>query len=561
MPKQKTQSQVIEEFLRVHGQKYDYSKVEYENTNKKVVVVCPIHGDFEVTPQHHKSGVGCKKCHFDSQKITKEKFVQKSQDFFGNRYDYSLFETMPSGKEKVQIKCNEHNEIFLQEPRNHMRGHTGCPKCLSNILSGSGEQVGKFTTQKELNDTFIKKAKQIHGYKYDYSEFIYINSDTTGKIICKLHGEFHQTPSNHLKGTKCPQCAIEDLKENTFKNECKKRGVDYYRALKRRQSGQSEEQIFKKDYIRNERAINEIKIFDKIYPNLKEAIRELKTPANRKTIARWIKDGMSPEEAFDRVPNPGYEDGTIYLITNTLTNKQYVGLTIQSIERRWQYHLEQANASKIKNENSLHASIRKYGADKFTITQIDSGVANRDLEAKEIEWIKKLNTLIPNGYNISTGGTSGGSNKKPTTVDGITFVGNKEAVEHVAKTRGISIVAAKKRLEKGKIDVKSPAKAGQSLVKTKTYKVWSRIKNGVLNPNSKDYIEGISLYEEWMEFEKFYKDVGEPIEPKIVFARIDKTKGFYPDNCRWMTKSEASKINAQYMKNTNKFKENFKKII
>jgi len=186
--------------------KLSNTKVEYKNTHQKVVVVCPIHGDFEITPNHHRSGVGCKRCHFDSQKITKEEFIKKSQEFFGSRYDYSLFETMPPNRTKIKIKCNEHNEIFLQEPRNHMKGHTGCPKCRSNILSGIGSEVGKFTTQTELNETFIRKAKEIHGDLYDYNEFIYKNSDTKGKILCKLHGEFFQAPSNHLKGTQCPQC-------------------------------------------------------------------------------------------------------------------------------------------------------------------------------------------------------------------------------------------------------------------------------------------------------------------------------------------------------------------
>ena len=118
---------------------------------------------------------------------------------------------------------------------------------------------------------------------------------------------------------------------------------------------------------------------------------------------------MTPEEAFDRIPNPGYAKGIIYLITNTVNNKKYVGLTVQTLERRWKYHKEQAKANHIKNSESLHSAIRKFGSESFIVEQIDSGTTKRDLEKKEISWIKKINSIVPFGYNISTGGVSGGA--------------------------------------------------------------------------------------------------------------------------------------------------------
>ncbi|GHA20400.1 hypothetical protein GCM10008090_33040 [Arenicella chitinivorans] len=319
MPKRKTHSEIIAEFFDAHGDYYDYSEVVYINSTTKVKVICPVHGEFQIAPGHHKTGVGCSKCYFDSQRTSKKEFVKRSRDKFGSRYDYSLFEEMPPFGEKTKIRCLEHDEVFLQEPRNHMQGHAGCPKCRSNILSGGGSQVGKFTSQLDLNDAFIEKAKKVHGNTYDYSEYFYESSSKPGKIICSIHGEFYQSPSNHLKGTQCPDCSIEKKKEQTFKRQCKEIGVDYYRALKRRQAGMSEEQIFNKDYIRNGRAINKIKVFNEVYPNIEEAVRQLKPPASSATISRWIEDGISPEEAFERIPNPGYADGIIYLIKNIPT--------------------------------------------------------------------------------------------------------------------------------------------------------------------------------------------------------------------------------------------------
>jgi hypothetical protein len=58
-------------------------------------------------------------------------------------------------------------------------------------------------------DTFIKRAREIHGDKYDYSKVEYKNSKEKVCIICPVHGEFWQTPSNHLMGKGCRQCGLE----------------------------------------------------------------------------------------------------------------------------------------------------------------------------------------------------------------------------------------------------------------------------------------------------------------------------------------------------------------
>lgn len=77
MPRKKPKKEVIDEFIAAHGNFYDYSLVEYVNTNSKVIIICPKHGEFRITPNHHKNGVGCRKCYDDSQKITKEEFVRR----------------------------------------------------------------------------------------------------------------------------------------------------------------------------------------------------------------------------------------------------------------------------------------------------------------------------------------------------------------------------------------------------------------------------------------------------------------------------------------------------
>lgn len=334
----------------------------------------------------------------------------------------------------------------------------------------------------------------------------------------------------------------------SFKDKCWRLGVDYYRSLKRRQAGHPDETIFAEGYIRHTRDGNAVTVHGVIYPNFEEARRALDAPAATHTIRRWIAKGMAPEEAFTRIPNPGYANGIIYLITHRVSQKQYVGLTVQTLERRWQYHKEHAQAGKIQGMHSLHAAIREHGAEAFDVCQIDAGTTKQDLEQKERWWIAHYKTLIPHGYNISSGGVSGGSNKKSIVVDGIRFASIGQAEAYVAETRHINFEAASLRLRKNRLDVKTPAKPGQSVVKTKLYRVWSQIIHITTNPKAKDYIPGVAVHEPWRDFETFAQDVGQPASRAMVFVRLDKSRGFFPANCSWVTKSEAGRMTALHMK-------------
>ena len=51
-----------EEFYKTHKDFYDYSKVVYKSSRDKIIIICPIHGEFKQTPDQHKRGGGCSKC-------------------------------------------------------------------------------------------------------------------------------------------------------------------------------------------------------------------------------------------------------------------------------------------------------------------------------------------------------------------------------------------------------------------------------------------------------------------------------------------------------------------
>ncbi len=548
MPQKESQEEVIAAFHSVHAHRYDYSRVRYQNSSTKVEVVCREHGAFFVDPGHHANGVGCRKCYSDRQKTSRAEFIERSREHFGDRYDYNLISELPPAGGKVSIRCLAHDLVFQQESRNHLRGHVGCPQCISLKHAQDEGQLTPESSDAALRVRFQKQAQSVHGEKYQYDDFHYVNRGVKGVIRCPEHGPFEQTPSNHLRGTECPQCAKLKLSEGTFKQRCKELGLDYWRALKRRQEGMSEERILDQGTLRHSREIAPITVNSIEYPNMEEAVRNLKPSASPHTISRWIARGMTAEEAFTRVPNPGYGNGIIYLVTHLHSAKQYVGITIQTLHRRWQQHLRDAKSGGVQGEESLHAAIRICGKSAFTIEQIDNGTSKGTLEAKEHEWIQRLNTLAPSGFNISPGGTSGGSNPQTTVIDDIQFPSNKAATDHVARTRGITYHAAAARICKKRIDVNSPPKQGEGVASTLAYKAWSRLVHGVTNPKSSSYMSEIELHPAWCNFDVFLSENGQPPQPSMAFARLDKTRGYVPGNCTWMTKSEASKLNAAYMK-------------
>ena len=111
MPKKLTKEQFIAKSKLVHGNQYDYSKVNYVRNNVKVCITCPIHGDFWQFPDHHISGQGCPQCGIENrtnkQKLHYEDFIKRAREKHGDKYDYS-FVNYKTIKSKVAIICPTH---------------------------------------------------------------------------------------------------------------------------------------------------------------------------------------------------------------------------------------------------------------------------------------------------------------------------------------------------------------------------------------------------------------------------------------------------------------------
>lgn len=188
---------------QIHGNKYDYGKTIYVKAKEKVVITCPKHGDFEQRPQDHiLKACGCPKC--KGEKITQvhsytfQEFLKLAKEKFGDKYDYSKANYENYQKTPITIVCPIHGE-FQTIPRTHITSITGCPKCGREKANES---------ESSNTEEFIKRASKVHYNKYDYSKVEYIRNSEKVCIICPRHGEFWQTPANHLQGQGCPKCKL-----------------------------------------------------------------------------------------------------------------------------------------------------------------------------------------------------------------------------------------------------------------------------------------------------------------------------------------------------------------
>jgi len=197
----KSNTEIIEEFKKIHGNIYDYSETIYKNNLSDIIIICNNgHDRFLQTPKSHLRGNGCPKCGINKRAKLRQKdnetFIFQANQVHNKIYDYSLTNYDKSDI-KVKIICKLHG-VFEQKPNSHLIGQ-GCEKC-SYIL--------RKENARKSNELFLEQANLIHNNKYDYSKTHYTNDNTDVIIICVLHGEFKQRPSSHLRQKSgCPLCS------------------------------------------------------------------------------------------------------------------------------------------------------------------------------------------------------------------------------------------------------------------------------------------------------------------------------------------------------------------
>jgi hypothetical protein len=189
-----TKSDFIKKAQAVHGNKYNYDKIDYNNNHSNVIITCPLHGDFEQTPGNHTHKTnpqGCPVCG-GKTKWDLSRFLEEGAKIHNDKYDYSkvVFDGL---NKKARIICPVHGE-FLQTPAHHICRQQGCPDC-AGIKRGTKEK-------------FIEKARKIHGDKYNYDKMAYKTTHTKVIITCPIHGDFEQTPANHTRKNNPQGCYL-----------------------------------------------------------------------------------------------------------------------------------------------------------------------------------------------------------------------------------------------------------------------------------------------------------------------------------------------------------------
>ena len=205
----KTTKLTQEEFIRrakeIHGDKFDYSLVEYKNIFSNVNLICKVHGEFSKQPNSLLLGTGCQKCYNEKRKnnddgsyskLSLDTFINRSNFIHENKYDYSLVE-YKNVATKVKIVCPKHG-LFEQTPGKHFKGQ-GCREC--------GKIKNSIKQQQKTKEEFVERSKFIHNNRYDYSLVDYKGTQVKIKIICPEHGIWEQKAGGHLSGKGCRTCS------------------------------------------------------------------------------------------------------------------------------------------------------------------------------------------------------------------------------------------------------------------------------------------------------------------------------------------------------------------
>ena len=260
MPRKLTKDEWITKAVAVHGDKYDYSNMEYLGCMQKLEIFCKACSKTfkQYGNDHTSKKAGCPHCK-GVARLTTEEFIKRATEVHKGKFDYSKV-VYVNTVTPLTVICPVHGEIQVK-PHGHLQGHD-CDQCCSTYKLTTEEFVkrskekfgdkfdyseavyvssiepvtllcqefGRFQIKAMTHllsatgypssivnrprgiEYFLKRSSDVHGDRYDYSKVEYCNKRTNVKIICKEHGEFLQTPNNHWSGAGCHKCATGGYK-------------------------------------------------------------------------------------------------------------------------------------------------------------------------------------------------------------------------------------------------------------------------------------------------------------------------------------------------------------
>ena len=196
--KRVTLEKFIERSNIIHNNKYTYEYTIYEKSSKKVIITCPIHGNFTQTAGSHLKH-GCRKCSNDKVGKRNKKSPELWIEDFNKKHNfkYRYPEKIENAKNKIKIICPIHG-LFEQSAYAHMNGY-GCQSCKADKLREMYSRT---------DEQWRERFKIVHNDLYKYPD--YITSNGKIRIICQEHGDFYQTCKDHSVGKGCRKCYFEN---------------------------------------------------------------------------------------------------------------------------------------------------------------------------------------------------------------------------------------------------------------------------------------------------------------------------------------------------------------
>lgn len=176
----------------------------YDGQGRKMRFVCDKHGEFFCTPSNfilntHGCPTCAKKAMSERMAITAGEWWQRIREIHGDKFKYPGFSdidfTLEGNQTKIVVVCPDHGQ-FSQQVQAHVIGH-GCPKCANNHISDR-----LITPWSQRLKTLIAAHPDAN---YNYDESTYSGANHKMRIVCPKHGEFWQSPWQHLSYG-CPDC-------------------------------------------------------------------------------------------------------------------------------------------------------------------------------------------------------------------------------------------------------------------------------------------------------------------------------------------------------------------
>jgi hypothetical protein len=337
--KNKSNDEVINELIKVHGNRYDYSKVFYKKQTEKLTIICKEHGEFYQTYNVHKKGHGCPKCSLINVSNKKRKpqftFIEESNRIHENKYDYSLTEYNRS-HDKVKIMCKTHG-IFEQTPDLHLRG-SGCPIC-GNKFDKSISVLYDFLDEKNIeyikNDTKILNGFELDIFIPEFNVAIEYNG-------LHWHCDMFKRPSYHLDKTKmCENLGIRLI--HIFEDELiHKKNIVFSRINQILKL--NNEKIYARNCVVREILTNETKTFlneNHIQGNCNSKIKiglfyqeKLVSVMTFNSISKNMNKGNWELSRFSNLQNTNVVGGASKLLSFFI-KKYYPSLIYSYADKRW----------------------------------------------------------------------------------------------------------------------------------------------------------------------------------------------------------------------------------